>query len=173
MASRIGGPQTTPLTVNYGLTWGSMRGPILLGRFGRPWGASLTVFSRAYPDTTGAAYPKFFIWESGSPFRLEPPGIMGAGVLPEWAQYNIFSQEDPNDPTLYGTAWNIGNFAFNTYSVDNQDFDQLIGEDLDTDIGTFAITADAHDPILGQQVLEVGGIIGGNEIYAIGKLTPV
>jgi len=54
--------------------------------------------------------------------------------------------------------------------IDNQDFMELIGEEVDTDGGTFTITQDAHDPSKAWQVIE--GIFA-TEIYTIGKLTPV
>lgn len=67
------------------------------------------------------------------------------------------------------TSWNVGlQYAIRT--VDNHDFMALVGEALDTDIGTFIITADAHDPNQGGQTLS-DQPPGGTEIYGIGKLT--
>ena len=57
--------------------------------------------------------------------------------------------------------------------IDNQDFMQLIGEDVETDGGTFAITERAHDwgyPQYAWQ--EIEGIYG-TKVLTIGKLTPV
>lgn len=57
--------------------------------------------------------------------------------------------------------------------IDNQDFMELIGEDVDTDGGTFAITQDAHDWTIPQQAWQLVPGIYATEIYTIGKLTPV
>lgn len=54
--------------------------------------------------------------------------------------------------------------------IDNQDFMELIGEDVDTDGGTFAITQDAHDGGMAWQTIP--GLYA-TEIYTIGKLTPI
>lgn len=57
--------------------------------------------------------------------------------------------------------------------IDNQDFMELIGEEVDTDDGTFTITQDAHDwgdPQMSRQTI-VG--IYANQIFTIGKLDPV
>jgi hypothetical protein len=83
------------------------------------------------------------------------------------AYFGIRYDEGPEGQTY--TAWNVG-LQYAVKAVDNHDFQPLIGEAIDTDIGTFIITADAHDPNKGGQILS-DQAPGGTEIYNIGKLT--
>jgi len=156
MASRIGGPKVggfDPL----GPTWASMRSPLVLNAFN--WNASYTKFSRQWP-LSAASPPKFFKWDSGSLFRRDTFGPP--------AYYTIGNTEGP-DPSIVYTGWSIG-IQYPNRTVDNHDFLELVGEALDTDIGTFIITADAHDVNTGGQNLS-DQPPGGTEIYDIGKLT--
>ena len=158
MATRIGGPMvgtTVPPP-----TWASMRWPIALNAF--RWNATLTKFSRAWPSD-GSTVPKFFKWESGSLFRNTPYGF--SPVVPHF-QLTVFY--DPS-PTM--TFFTIG-MAYSSLgqSVDNHDFQQLIGEALDTDIGTYTINQEAHNPNFPGQLIREGDP-PGTEIYDIGKLT--
>ena len=163
MASRIGGPQTSPVTVNYGLTWGSMRRPLA-------WRASngkTTVFSRTYPVTADEEYPRFFIWNSGSMFRAEPIG-------PYFPNYTLLSTDFPETPPgeWAEIIFGVGKFGFSTVTVDNQDFDQLVGEAIDTDIGTYTIDPSAHTD--GEfQLLQEDVPIQTIWIYSITGLTAI
>ena len=160
MALRIGGTIASPGLGSL-LTWGSVRSPLVLdGSFGL---IDKTTYSRTFPDTTGDPYPKFFIWESGSLFSWHKLN----GAVPPY--YWIQGSEDP-DTTEFG----VGLFLLTgSDQVDNQQFAELIGEDVDTDDGTFAITQDAHDDTAPQQFSQIITGIYANEIYTIGKLTPV
>ncbi len=161
MAIRIGGPATgSPATVPP-CTWGSMRSPLVLNGFLH--GASYTRYSRAWPLTESP--PKFFKWESGSLFRQRPYVSFGPAAPPLLPYYWIFAEEF--DGTTY-TNWGIGVYTKPYMAVDNSDFLQLVGEAVDTDIGTFIITADAHEGD-GQNLSTA--IPSGTEIYDIGKLT--
>ncbi len=159
MALKIGGTIANPGLGSL-LTWGSVRSPLVLyGSFGL---IDKTTYSRTFPDTTGDPYPKFFIWDSGSLFSWNK----GNGAVPP---YYWIENDDPD------TLFSIGLWPETVdRRVDNQQFDELIGEDVDTDGGTFAITLAAHDygppPQLAFQ--RVTGFVA-NEIYTIGKLTPV
>lgn len=156
MALRIGGPDGGE--IGSAATWAGLRSPLVLNAFN--WNASYTQFSRQWPESE-ASPPKFFKWESGSLFRT------ARFIMP--AYFGISYSEDPNDPSIVYTSWNVGlQYAIN--AVDNHDFQPLIDEALDTDIGTFIITADAHNPAQGGQTLS-DQPPGGTEIYAIGKLT--
>ena len=149
MATRIGGPMvgaTIPPC-----TWASMRSPLLLNLV--DWGQYYSRFSRAYP-LSDESPPKFFKWDAGYLFRREP---WPSGVEP----YQLISNFDNV------TRWYAGTFYSAFKSIDNTDFKQLIGEVLDTDIGSFTITADAH---ISGQVLQLEEPVG-TEVYAIGKLT--
>jgi hypothetical protein len=156
MATRIGGPIVGGFDPS-GFTWASMRSPLVLNAF--LWNASYTKFSRQWPLSVGSP-PKFFKWDSGSLFRRDTYGP------PPY--YTIGNNEGPEPPIVY-TGWSIG-IQYPNKTVDNRDFLQLVGEALDTDIGTFIITADAHDPNQGGQTLS-DQPPGGTEIYDIGKLT--
>jgi hypothetical protein len=158
MATRIGGPKVGGFNPS-GPTWGSMRSPLVLNAF--TWNASYTEFSRQWPLSV-ASPPKFFKWDSGSLFRQDTYGP------PPYYTISNNSQEVPEPPIIY-TGWSIG-IQYPNKTVDNHDFLQLVGEALDTDIGTFIITADAHDPNQGGQTLS-DQPPGGTEIYDIGKLT--
>lgn len=156
MASRIGGPDGG--VVGNAPTWASLRSPLVLNAF--TWNASYTQYSRQWPESE-ASPPKFFKWESGSLFRV--PKFASP------AYFGISSNEDPNDPSIVYTAWNVG-LQYPIKTVDNHDFLALVGEALDTDIGTFIITADAHNVNQGGQTLS-DQPPGGTQILAIGKLT--
>lgn len=165
MPIRIGGPETgTPATVPP-CTWGSMRSPIVLNGFLH--GASYTRYSRAWPSSSSPV--KFFKWESGSLFRQRPYSSSGPAAPPLLPYYWIGGGYNP-DTGNYDTSWGLGIVTQPYTTVDNHDFLQLIGEDLDTDIGTYTINADAHSPTSGGQYLGAGAS-PGTEIYAIGKLT--
>lgn len=156
MATRIGGPNGG--VPGSAATWAGLRSPLVLNAF--TWGASYTQYSRQWPQSASSP-PKFFKWESGSLFRV--PRFASP------AYFGIRYDQDTPDPNIVYTAWNIGlQYAIKT--VDNHDFMALVGEALDTDIGTFIITADAHDPYQGGQTLS-DQPPGGTAIYGIGKLT--
>ena len=154
MAYRIGGPDGG--VVGNPATWAGLRSPLVLNAF--QWNASYTQYSRQWPESA-ASPPKFFRWDSGSLFRV--PKFASP------AYFGIRYDEGPEGTTY--TGWNIG-LQYAVRTVDNHDFMALIGEALDTDIGTFIITADAHDPNQGGQTLS-DQPPGGTEIYGIGKLT--
>lgn len=154
MAYRIGGPDGGD--VGAAATWAGLRSPLVLNAY--TWNASYTQFSRQWPESE-ASPPKFFKWENGYLFRV--PRFASP------AYFGISSYEPPSGGVY--TAWNVGlQYAIKT--VDNHDFLALVDEEIETDIGTFAITADAHDPNKGGQTLS-NQPPGGTEIYAIGKLT--
>ena len=142
-----------------------MRSPIVLNGFLH--GASYTRFSRAWPSSSSPI--KFFKWQSGSLFRQRPYASFGPAAPPLLPYYWIFGGYNP-DTDSYDTSWGIGIATKPYMAVDNHDFLQLIGEALDTDIGTYIIDADAHSPSSGGQYLGTTPP-GGTEIYAIGKLT--
>ena len=158
MATRIGGPMvgaTIPPC-----TWASMRSPLVLNLFN--WGQSYTRFSRAYP-LSAESPPKFFKWDAGYLFRrgaYRGPGG-GGGQEPNFGIFNI-------DDTF--TYFQVGLANPIEKAVDNKDFNQLVGEVVDTDIGTYTITSDAHGPGIAGQLLRDTSP-GGTEIYDIGKLT--
>lgn len=156
MALRIGGPKVGGFDPA-APTWASMRAPLVLNAFA--WNASYTKFSRQWPESE-ASPPKFFKWDSGSLFRRSPFGP------PPY--YTIGNNEGP-EPGIVYTGWSVG-IQYAQRTVDNHDFLQLVGEALDTDIGTFIITAAAHDVNQGGQTLS-DQPPGGTEIYDIGKLT--
>jgi len=156
MAYRIGGPDGGQL--GNSPTWAALRSPLVLNAF--TWNASYTQYSRQWPESE-ANPPKFFKWESGSLFRVERFGRP--------AYFTISNNEDPNDPSITYTSWSIG-IQYPIKTVDNHDFQQLVGEALDTDIGTFIITEDAHNVNTGGQYLS-DQTPGGTAIYNIGKLT--
>jgi len=155
MAYQIGGPNGGD--PGKAPTWASLRSPLVLNAF--IWNASYTQFSRQWPESE-ASPPKFFKWESGSLFRVQR--------FASPAYFGISNNEGP-DPSIVYTAWNVG-LQYPSRTVDNHDFLSLVGEALDTDIGTFIITAAAHDPNQGGQTLS-DQPPGGTEIYAIGNLT--
>lgn len=156
MAFRVGGVNGGQVGV--AATWASMRSPLVLNA--STWNASYTKYSRQWPESA-ANPPKFFKWDNGYLFRRVPFGP------PPY--YSISNNEDPNDPSIVYTGWQVG-ILLGQKTVDNKDFEPLVGESLDTDIGTFIITADAHDPAQGGQTLS-NQPPGGTEIYDIGKLT--
>lgn len=172
MALRIGGTIATP-GLGSRLTWGSVRAPLVLAEV-IPLSPPLikrTTYSRTYPDTTGDPYPKFFIWESGSLFSWHK---LAGGVEPYyWIQG--YPGDDTSDPPVPPeTEFGVGLFIFTgSDQVDNQQFSELIGEDVDTDGGTFAITQDAHDDTTPQAAAQIITGLYATEIYTIGKLTPI
>lgn len=155
MATRIGGANGGQ--VGFPATWASMRSPLVLNAFN--WNASYTKYSRQWPESE-ANPPKFFKWDNGYLFRRVPFGP------PPY--YTIGSSEGP-EPGIVYTSWSVG-LQYPLRTVDNSDFLPLVGEALDTDIGTFIITADAHNINQGGQTLS-DQPPGGTEIYDIGKLT--
>ena len=164
MAIRIGGtPGGLP-------TWGRLRSPITLDNFryldrsGTKW----TRFSRIWRDSTGDTFPKSFIWESGSLFRCV--SWFGPNTIWNSPYYWIQGYEgDEEYPSI--TDFGMGIFVYGPPDqIDNQDFMELIGEDVDTDGGTFTITQDAHDGGMAWQ--SITGLYA-TEIYTIGKLTPI
>jgi hypothetical protein len=79
--------------------------------------------------------------------------------------------EGDEDPPIYDSLFSIGyNFYPSANQVDDQDFAELIGEDLETDGGTFEITTDAHIENTFQTLADVPI---DNRVQAIGKLDPV
>ena len=172
MALRIGGPIASP-GLGSRLTWGSVRSPLVLFETVTisPPLIERTTYSRTFPDTTGDPYPKFFIWESGSLFSWHK---LNGSVEPYyWIQgYEGDPEADPPIPDQ--TEFGVGLFLLTgSDQVDNQQFAELIGEDVETDGGTFAITQDAHDDTTPQQFSQIITGIYATEIYTIGKLTPV
>lgn len=169
MALRIAGSIATPSSSSL-LTWGSVRAPLVLSDviFVVPPFIKRTTYSRTYPDTTGDPYPKFFIWESGSLFSWHKE----IGTVPPYYWIQGYEGDDTADPPFPPTTeFGVGLFIFTgNDQVDNQQFNELIGEDVGTDGGTFTITADAHDP--GTIWQTITGLYA-TEIYTIGKLTPV
>lgn len=174
MPTRIGGPVLTGPggTFNPRLkTWGDMRSPIIL--YGFVYNASITEFSRQFPVTNPeSSHPYYFKWNSGSLFRHDsqrrPFGIL------ETAYFYIFANPEIVDPPEAAkTWWGIGVWYNLWQAIDNHDFLQLIGEPIDTDVGTFIINADAHDPNNIGQILtdNPGEDFTQRKIYAIGKLT--
>lgn len=155
MATRVGGPNGG--MINAAATWASMRSPLVLNAF--TWNASYTKFSRQWPLSEESP-PKFFKWDSGSLFRRDPFNLP--------AYFTIRNNEGP-EPSIVYTGWSVG-IQYPQKTVDNNDFLQLVGESIDTDIGTFIITADAHNDNQGGQTLS-DQPPGGTEIYDIGKLT--
>jgi hypothetical protein len=136
-----------------------------------------TRFSRIYNDSTGDEFPKAFIWESGSLFRCRAWFGPGSTWNPPYYWIEGFENlDDPEaDPPLPPeTQFGMGLFIYgDPDQIDNQDFMELIGEEVDTDDGTFTITQDAHDwgdPQMSRQTI-VG--IYANQIFTIGKLDPV
>lgn len=161
MPTRIGGPMVGVYIPP--CTWGSMRSPLVLN--GLTHGASYTRYSRAWPAS--GTPPKFFKWDSGSLFRQLGYTSDGPAAPPNTPYYWIGNEEV--EGVTY-TRWAVGIVQQPERTVDNQDFQPLIGEALDTDIGTFIVTADAHDINQGGQLLSDQSP-GGTEIYDIGKLT--
>lgn len=154
MPYRIGGEDGG--TIGNAPTWAALRSPLVLNAY--TWNASYTQYSRQWP-LSEASPPKFFKWDSGSLFRVMH--------FARPAYFGIFSSEGPIGETF--TSWSIG-IQYAIPTVDNHDFEQLVGEALDTDIGTFIITADAHNKNTGGQYLSDQSP-GGTAIYDIGKLT--
>lgn len=172
MALRIGGPITTPSTSSL-LTWGSVRSPLVLYNAisVSPPLIKRTTYSRAYPDTTGDDYPKFFIWESGSLFSWNK----GNGAVPPY--YYIEPWYEYESTEEFGAAFSIGIWPdMVDQRVDNAQFSELIGEEVTTDVGNFNITQDAHRIALFSPIFQ---FIPGLEsetyqrILTIGKLTPI
>jgi len=167
MPVRLGGP-----TPGIFKTWGSLRSPLMyVTSSNSTWGGRRDAYSRTYPVTTGDAFPKQFIWESGSLFRWVRGGGSESGVQPYFTIDSVIGGEGDEDPPIYDSQFSIGfNFYASPNQVDDQDFAELIGEDLETDGGTFEITTDAH--INGTyQTLE--SVPVDNRVQAIGKLDPV
>jgi hypothetical protein len=154
MAIRIGGPKINGFNPTYP-TWASQRCPLILDSF--VWNASYTEFSNQWPISEESP-PKFFKWKSGSLFRKDNSGL----------PYIVLAgQEDHYDPEIVLTSLYIGIFFSAVKTVENDDFKELVGEVIDTDIGSFTINEDAHE---GGQLLS-SSPPAGTEIYAIGKLT--
>ena len=170
MAQRIGGPRVTGPGGTFNpniVTWGGMRSPLVL--LAGTWNSSSTEFSRQWPlsvdDPPWLSY-KYFKWKSGSLFR-HARNVAFAG--PPYF-YCFSNYEDPEEPDR--TWWGVGVTLYPYQSVDNNDFLQLIGEAIDTDMGTFVINADAHDPNqFGQTLTNDPPPSFTRQIYAIGKLT--
>ncbi len=161
MATRIGGPMVG--TTVPPCTWGSMRSPLVLNGFTN--GASYTRYSRAWPETESPV--KFFKWDAGYLFRQVAYVSPGPAVPDTTPYYWIYNSEEDS---VVSTSFGIGaqGIVSAITTVDNHDFLQFIGEVVDTDIGTFTITASAHEP--GGQFLGNNNP-GGTEVYDIGKLT--
>ena len=160
MATRIGGPMVGAEIPP--CTWGSMRSPLVLNGFTN--GASYTRYSRAWPTTENPV--KFFKWDAGYLFRQVAYASPGPAVPDTTPYYWIFNEEE--DGVVY-SYFGIGARRFSiTTTVDNHDFLQFVGEVVDTDIGTFTITASAHEP--GGQYLGDNNP-GATEVIDIGKLT--
>ena len=140
-----------------------MRSPLVLNGFLH--GASYTRYSRAWPTTSNPT--KFFKWDDGYLFRQVPYISTGPSIPDRTPYYWIYSNEE--DGVVY-TSFGIGARGITSIftTVENHDFLQFVGETVDTDIGTFTITASAHEP--GGQYLGDNNP-GGTEIYAIQKLT--
>ena len=145
-------------------TWGSMRSPLVLNGFLH--GAYYTRYSRAWPVTSSP--PKFFKWDAGSLFRQVPYTAQNGSGVPFTTPY-YWIQSGEFEGTTYSN-WGVGIYISPTYTVDNFDFLQLVGEDLVTDIGTFTITSEAHEPGDGQQISTATP--GATQITDIGKLNP-
>jgi hypothetical protein len=126
-------------------------------------------------DTTGEAFPKAFIWESGSPFRCR--AWYGPNTL--WNSPYYWVEGSPGDPEADppidpSSIFGMGIFIYGPPDqIDNQDFMELLGEDVGTDGGTFAISERAHDWGYPQYAWQEVPDIAATEIYTIGKLTPV
>jgi hypothetical protein len=130
-----------------------------------------TTYSRAFPDTTGDPYPKFFIWNSGSLFSW----YKVLGTVPPYYWIEGYAGDEEADPPVEPESFfGVGLFIWPPYDqVDNRQFKELIGEDVDTDGGTFTITQDAHDDTTPQVFAQNVPGIEATEIYTIGKLTPI
>lgn len=169
MAERIGGVNGS--SPNYYPTWGRLRSPLVLDN--EYYLPVFTTFSRQYPSSVEDPVPKFMIWESGSLFRCVAWGGPGTTWSQPyyWIDSRIINEGTPEEDVQ--TIWGVGLYRYGpTDQVDNQDFNELIGEALDTDVGTFIINQDAHSPTFAAfQQLDDG--VAGTEIYAIGKLDPV
>lgn len=167
MASRIGGTIASPGAGSL-LTWGSVRAPLVL--YNDYAIGSRTTYSRAYPVTADGDYPMIFIWESGSLFSWNK----GNGFVPPW-YYIETAYIEPTEQ--YGSWFSIGIWPDSVdRRVDNLQFSELIGEEVQTDVGNFNITQDAHqvsflDP--DRQFIEGVTSEGYPRILAIGKLTPI
>lgn len=167
MASRIGGTITTPGTSSL-LTWASVRAPLVL--YNDLSIGERTVYSRTYPVTVDGDYPKIFIWESGSLFSWNK----GNGTVPPWYYIEPYYKEETEES---GAAFSIGIWPDSVdQRVDNTQFSELIGSDVETDVGNFTITQDAHriDPTQPDfQFIEGLESETLQRIYTIGKLTPI
>jgi hypothetical protein len=168
MASRIGGPSASLL-----FTWASVRSPLVWSGavLSTPPSYHQTTYSRAFPDTTSDPYPKFFIWESGSLFSWNRHGGFGSTIPPYYWIEGYLGDEEADPPVEDQSFFGVGFTAWPVDRVDNYQFKELIGEEVDTDGGTFTITQDAHS-ITGGAAQYIPGIYA-TEIYTIGKLTPV
>ncbi len=167
MPDRIGG-STGSLP-----TWGRVRSPLTLNN--KQYIGYFSRFSRFWRVSTTDDYPKFFIWESGSPFRCSA----WYGPSTVWNSPYYWIEGYPGDPEAdppipAESRFGMGIFRYGPPDqIDNQDFTELIGEDVETDDGTFTITQDAHDWGSPYQAWQEVPDIDANEIYTIGKLTPV
>lgn len=172
MALRIGGTIASPGLSSL-LTWGSVRSPLVASEavLRVPPRYQRTTYSRAFPDTTGDPYPKFFIWESGSLFSWHKQ----LGTVPPYYWIEGYPGDPEADPPIEAESFfGVGLFIWPPYDqVDNQQFKELIGESVDTDGGTFTITQDAHDDTTPQQFSQNIPGLYATEIYTIGKLTPI
>ena len=150
-------------------TWGCMRSPLVLDNSGWP-PQSYTRYSRQWRSTTSDDFPKYFIWKSGSLFRQEPAQLSFYTAPYYW----ISKVSNGGDPETFGDIWGVGLFWLGSYNtVDNQDFDELVGEDIVTNTGTYVINQDAHTYGTYQTLSEDTGSSDQPYILEIGKLTPV
>ena len=104
-------------------------------------------------------------------------GWFGPGTFWNSPYYWIegYEGDETADPPIPSeTLFGMGIFVYGPPDqIDNQDFMELIGEDVETDGGTFAITQDAHDFGYPQQAWQAITGLYATKIYTIGKLTPV
>ena len=153
-------------------TWGSLRSPLMyITSSNTTWGGQRAAYSRTYPVTTGDAFPKQFIWESGSLFRWVRGGGSEAAVQPYFTIQNVAGGEGDEDPPIEDSALTFGfNFYASPNQIDDKDFAELIGEDIETDGGIYVIDADAHTDGTYQYLADVPS---ANRVQEIGKLDPV
>ena len=135
---------------------------------------SYTRYSRQWRSTTSDDFPKYFIWKSGSFFRQEP-AQRAYYTAPYYWISTVSEGENPDTgEEEFGAIWGVGLFWFGFEdTVDNQDFDELVGEDIETNTGTYVINQDAHTYGTYQTLSEDTGSSDPSKIYTIGKLTPI
>jgi hypothetical protein len=150
-----------------------MRSPLVLNNSAWP-PQSYTRYSRQWRSTTSDDFPKYFIWESGSFFRQEPAQFSFYTAPYYWINTVITAIDPDTGAETYGAIWGVGLFWLGFYdTVDNQDFDELVGEDIETNTGTYVINQDAHTRGTYQTLSEDTGSSDPSYILTIGKLTPV